>query len=210
LLTYKDKKVRGPKALIDYFHDKVNYKTAFLIIFIALIIEWLLYVVILKTPNVADISLVLIYARVLVSWIILGILLYLFAYLIRSKKNMPKRALEKILSSLAALRMPLILLYVIFGVVGFIFLGNYIPVLRNIMENPLILESAAVFPNLTTVNIIGLIILFIISIFFLIYFLVLAYYLVKKIFDTKSFITTFLLLILLLVVLSLVNLIFGI
>jgi hypothetical protein len=210
LLTYKGKKVRGPKALVDYFYDKINYKVAFLVVLIAIILELFFYVAVLKIPQAATISLLIIYSRLFVSWILLGIIIYLFAYLIRSKQKMPKRALEKILSVLASIRMPMMLFYIIFGVIGFIFLGNYVPVLQNVAQNPDLLLSTTAFPALTTLNVIGLVILGLVGLVFLVYFFFILYYIVKKIFNTKSFVITLVYLILLIFLSGFVTFLFGV
>jgi hypothetical protein len=210
LLTYKDKKIRHPKALVDYFYEKVNYKSAFLIVLIALMLELFFLFVVLKTPQAGIITLYLVYSRVVVGWFVLGLIIYLLAYLIKSKKKMPKKALEKILSGLASFRVVVILFYILFGLIGFIFLGNYIQVLQNVVQNPELLYSTTAFPALTTANTIGVVILGITSLLFFIYFLRILYYFIKKIFETKSVITTIFYMLVLFVLSSVITLIFGV
>lgn len=210
MLTYKGKKIRHPKALVDYFYDKVNFKSAFLVVLIALIIELFFLFVVLKVPQVGIMTLYLLYSRLVVGWFVLGLIIYLLAYLIKSQRKMPKKALEKTLSGLASFRMPLILFYIIFGVVGFIFLGNYIPVFQNLMKNPALINSTTALPALTTVNIIGLVLIGIIGFLFFIYFLRLLYYFIKKVFETKSVIVTIVYMVVLILLSSLITFIFGV
>jgi hypothetical protein len=207
LLTYNVEKLRGPKALVNYFYEKVDLKGSLLVMIIALVVELLFYLII-KAPSFGMISLYTIYSQIIVSWLLTGLVFYLVAYLIKGKSKMPKKAYSKILASLASFRIPIIVYSVFSFAILLIFAPNVLTYLQNIFVNPLLLASTTALPVFTTFNIIGLVILGLSGIGVFIYLLIMFYNFVSKLFRFEKVIVSILVMILLLVVNSFLNFLF--
>ena len=207
LLTYNAEKLRGPKALVNYFYEKVDIKGSLLVMIIALIVELLFYIIV-KAPNFGMISLYTIYSQIVVSWLLTGLVFYLLAYLVRGKRNMPKKAYSKVLASLASFRIPIIVYSLFSFAILLIFAPNVLTYIQNIFVNPLNLVSVTALPVFTTFNIIGLIILGLSGIGIFIYLIMMFYNFVSKLFGFEKVIVSILVMILLLFVSSFVNFLF--
>jgi len=203
--VYKDK--RGPKAIIDHFYEKVGLTESLIVVFISFVIN-LLFLLILKIPDLGTSAAFLVYTSILINWLVLGIALFLVAYFIRGAKKLPKHAFQKVLSALASFRIPTIIYSIISVVIILLFLRPFIPVAQAISQNPSIITSTTLFPAITVVNVIGIILLFLVTIFVLIYWLIMFYEFTEIVFDVKNPITKIALMILIFVIAILLNSIF--
>jgi len=203
--VYKAK--RGPKALIDHFYEKVGLVEALIVILISFVIN-ILFFLILKVPNLGEVSAYSAYSSILVNWLALSTVVFLIMYFIRGAKKLPKHAFQKVLSAFAAFRIPTIVFSILCFLILFIFLGSYIPVVQAILQNPALIASTTLYPNLTTLNIVGLILLVSVSIFFFVYWLLMFYEFSEIVFDIKNPIAKIALMILIFVVVILLGSIF--
>jgi hypothetical protein len=209
LLSYNPKKITGPKALMEYFFNKVNYKESLIIILISFVINCLFYVII-AAPNLTFVFVYEFFKSVVFSWFVLGILIYLVAYFILGKKNIHKRGFEKTLSALAAFKIPLIIYSFFTMAVLLIFMPNVLTYFITIFQNPLLIASNSVLPAFGFSNLIGALLLLLVGLGILVYMIIMYFYFAKNLFKTKNFGITFLFLILLMVVTVVLNLIISI
>ncbi len=203
--VYKAK--RGPKALIDHFYEKVSLTESLIVVLISLVINILFYLII-KMPNLGTVSVYEIFSSILINWFVLGVLLFLIMYFIRGAKKLPKHAFQKVLSSLASFRIPTIIFSIITAVIFLVFLNSFIPVIQAVFQNPALINSTTLFPTLTVFNIIGIILLSLISLFFIVYCIIMFYEFTEIVFDIKNPIGKIVLMILIFVIAILLNSIF--
>lgn len=181
--VYKAK--RGPKALIDHFYEKVSLTESLIVVLISFVIN-ILFLLILKVPELGEMSAYMAYSSILVNWLALGVIVFLLMYFIIGAKKLPKHPFQKVLSSLAAFRVPAIIYSIVCAVIVLVFLGSYIPVMQAVSQNPALITSTTLYPTLTTLNIIGIILFALFSLVFLGYVLVMFYEFSEIIFDVKN------------------------
>lgn len=208
MLTDVGKKKRGPRALVEYFYNKVNISSAFGVVLILLLLDIIFYFIV-KMPNIGQQIIYEIYSSIFVSWFVVGLVVFLLAYFIKSAKQLPKRPLEKILSSLASFRIPTIVYSLVSFLIILLFFPNLITLLQSFLSNPVILTSETFLPALTTINIIGLILLGISTIALFIYGIVMIFVFVETLFETKNFFTKLGLVILFLFIVWFCSWVFG-
>jgi hypothetical protein len=181
--VYKAK--RGPKALIDHFYEKVSLTESLIVVLVSFVIN-ILFLVLFKTPDLASVSAKTVYSSILINWLALGVVLFLVMYFIRGAKKLPKNAFQKVLSALAAFRIPSIIFSIISAVIILIFLGSFIPVIQAISQNPDLIMSTTLFPRITWFNIIGIILLLTTALFFFVYWIIMFYEFSEIVFDVKN------------------------
>jgi hypothetical protein len=168
----------------------------------------ILFYLIIKMPNLGTVSVYEIFSAILINWFVLGVLLFLIMYFIRGAKKLPKHAFQKVLSSLASFRIPTIIFSIITAVIFLVFLNSFIPVIQAVFQNPALINSTTLFPTLTVFNIIGIILLSLISLFFIVYCIIMFYEFTEIVFDIKNPIGKIVLMILIFVIAILLNSIF--
>jgi len=208
MLTEVGKKKRGPRALVEYFYNKVNISNAFGVVLILLLLNIIFYFII-KMPKLGLQIIYEIYSSVFVSWFVVGLVIFLIVYFIKSAKKLPKRPLEKILSGLASFRIPAIVYSLFSFLIVLLFFPNLITLLQSFLSNPAIIASETFMPVITTFNIIGLLLLGLLTTAFLVYVIVMMFVFVETLFDTKNFFTKLGLVILFLFVIWFCSWIFG-
>lgn len=170
--VYKAK--RGPKAIVDYFFNKINIKESTLIVLFAVIVNILIYLL-LKGQDLGFYIFNQFFTGVILTWLLLGFAMYLMMYFIRGQKDLPKRAYEKVLSTIAAFRATSIIFTVLCALIVFIFFPSLIPSLQMIAVNPNLITSTTLFPEMTTANIIGTVLIYLLTIFMVVYWLIMLY-----------------------------------
>ncbi len=200
--AYKPK--RGPKAIVDFFFLKVNLFESLIVIIIALLLNILIYGL-FKGPELFKYSLIQIYSTILLNWLLLGIVVFLIMYFIRGKKGLPKKPFEKVLSSLASFRITTIIYSVLAAVIIVVFFPAIISIIQAISVNPGLVDSATIFPALTTLNIIGIILFAALTIYMLIYWILMLFEFTEIVFEVKGFFSKLALMILLVVAVILIN-----
>jgi len=196
---------RGPKAILDYFYNKVNIVESIMIVVIAFILNALIYWL-MKGQNLADYSVMQIYSTILINWFVLGVMVFLMMYFIRGQKNLPKRPFEKVLSSLAAFRATTIIYSVLCAIIIVILFPNLISIIQTVSVNPATIDSSTLIPVLSVANIIGVVLFFLLTIFMIIYWIIMLYEFTEIIFDVKEVFPKIALMIILFLVLVLINL----
>lgn len=170
--VYKPK--RGPKAIVDYFFNKINIKESTLVVLFAIIVNILIYLL-LKGQDLEIYIINQIFTGVILTWLLLGFAIYLMMYFIRGQKDLPKRAYEKVLSTIAAFRATSIIYTVLCALIVFIFFPSIISSFQMLAVNPNLITSTTLFPDLTTANIIGVMIIGLLTIFMIVYWLIMLY-----------------------------------
>lgn len=181
--VYKAK--RGPKALLDHFYEKVGITESLIVILVSFVIN-ILFFLILKTPNLGTTSAYMAYSSILINWLALGIIIFLVMYFIRGAKKLPKHSFQRVLSALAAFRIPTIIYSIASAVIILLFLGSFIPVAQTLSQNPSLITSTTLYPRITTVNTIGIILLALLTIFMLVYWIIMFYEFSEIVFDVKN------------------------
>lgn len=203
--VYKSK--RGPKALLEHFFENVSLFEGFVVVFISFLLNILL-LFFLKTPNFTTSAVYSLYSSVLINWLLLGIVLYLVLRFIRGTKKLPKNAFQKMLSSLSAFRVPSIIFFVIFFVIFMIFLSAFISPLQTIIQDPSLATSTTLFPEFSVFNIIGVVLIGVLSLFYIGYILAMLYEFSEIMFGVKKPFTKILTVILIALLLSFLSSIF--
>lgn len=201
--AYKSK--RGPKAIIDFFFFKVNIFESLMVIIISLLLSISFYWL-LKGPGLFVYSLRQIFSTVLINWILLGIIMFLLMYFIRGQKSLPKKPFEKVLSALASFRLITIIYWMLVAVIVVVFFPAIISIMKAILQNPNLINSATLVPALTIMNIIGIILFGILTIFILIYWIIMLFEFTEIVFDVKDVGSKIGLMLLTIVILVLINL----
>ncbi|MDD3244689.1 MAG: hypothetical protein PHU47_00900 [Candidatus ainarchaeum sp.] len=208
MLTEVGKKKRGPRALVEFFYNKVDVFNALGVVFLVILLNIIFYIIV-KIPKMGLQILADIYSSVFVSWFILGLLIFLTMYFIRSSTKLPKRPLEKVLSALASFRIPVIIYGLFSFMIVLLFFPNLITLMQSVFLNPAIIASETFLPTLTTVNYIGLGLLLLFTIVFFIYIICMMFAFVETVYDVKNFFGKLGLVILLLILISFVSWVFG-
>jgi hypothetical protein len=190
VLTYRNKE-SGPKALIKHFYNNITLKGALIFILITIILD-LLFFLFIKAPNYGIIVFNTFWSKLIVSWLLLGFIFYIITYFIKGKSNLPSNLYKKILCGLAAFRVPFIVYIVISTAIELIFFPSFLKIMANVVNRPELLQSQSFLPAITTVNVIGGILFFILTLFILVYVLIMWYYFIKELLKTRSFLPTFL------------------
>lgn len=209
LLSYNPKKLSGPKALVEYFFNKVNYKESIIIMLVAFIVNFLFYVI-LGVPYLGVMAIYEFLKSVVVSWFILGFIFYLIAYFVLGKNKMPKKGFEKVLGGLASFKIPIVIYSFFTMAISLIFMPSLLTYFSRIMTNPLLISSSTAMPIFSVWNIIGVVLILLVGLGIFVYLIVMYYHFTKNLFKTKNFWITFAFLILLSVIGFLVSLIIGI
>ena len=170
--VYKPK--RGPKAIIDYFYNKINIRESILIVLFAIIVNILIYLL-LKGQDIGFYILNQFLTGVILTWLLLGLAIFLIMYFIRGQKDLPKRPYEKVLSTIAAFRATSIIYTILCTLIVFILFPSLISSLQLLAVNPNLINSTTLFPELTFANTIGLILLFLLTIFMIVYWIIMLY-----------------------------------
>lgn len=181
--AYKPK--RGPKAIIDHFFFKVNIKESLLIVVLAILINILFYWL-FKGQQLGLYVLVQIFTGIITTWLLLGLVFYLLMYFIRGKKNLPKKPYEKILSAISAFRLTSIIYTVLVILISVLLFPSLLSFIQTMFASPALIDSVTAFPNITTANVIGGTLLFLLSIFMVFYWIVMLYELTEIAFDIKK------------------------
>jgi hypothetical protein len=201
--AYKPK--RGPKAIIDYFFFKIGIKESILIIFFAILVNILIYWL-FKGPQMGQYILLQLFTGIVTTWLLLGLAIFLIMYFIRGQKNLPKKPFEKVLSAIAAFRATSIIYTILCAVIVVLLFPNLISLFQMMYTNPALINSVTAFPQLTTINTIGVILLFLLTLFMIGYWTVMLYELTEIAFDVKKVFPKIMLTLLLVVLLFLISL----
>lgn len=181
--AYKPK--RGPKAIIDHFFFKVGIKESIFIVLLAILINILIYWL-FKGPQMGQYILIQAFTGIVTTWLLLGLAIFLIMYFIRGQKNLPKKPFEKVLSAIAAFRLTSIIYTVLCVVIVVLLFPNLISLFQMIFTNQALVNSTTAFPQLTTLNTIGVIFLFLLTIFMIGYWIIMLYELTEIAFDVKK------------------------
>ncbi|HOZ35495.1 MAG TPA: hypothetical protein PLK55_00730 [archaeon] len=181
--AYKPK--RGPKAIIDYFFFKIGIKESIFIVLFAIIINILIYLL-FKGQDLGIYILNQLLTGVILTWLVLGLAIYLIMYFIRGQKNLPKKPYEKVLSAIAAFRATSIIYTILCALLVFTLFPSIISSLQMLAVNPSLINSATLFPELTLANMIGAILVFLLTIFMIVYWLIMLYEFTEIGFEVKK------------------------
>lgn len=201
--AYKSK--RGPKAIIDYFFYKITITESIIIVLLAVIFNILIYWL-LKGQDLGNYVLSQIFSGILINWLLLGLLVYLIMYFIRGKNALPKKPFEKVLSTLSAFRLTAIIYVVLCAIIAVVFFPALISLIQATALSPSLINSTTLFPEFTTANVIGFLLLLILTLFMIIYWLIMLYQVTEIVFDIKNVLQKIGLTALLFIVVILINL----
>jgi len=194
----------NPRKLISYFYNKINVKTAAYVILVSLLFQLIIYAII-GVPNLGRFFVVNLIYTYLITWFVVGGILYLLAYFIRGKDKLEKNEFSKILAALSAFKVIYIFILLTFFAIVLVFVPKLLGYVRNVFASGVALNASSVLPALNGWNNLGLIILVIFAIAAAVYYLFAIYYLVKEIYKYKSFWVNLIILIVVLVILALLS-----
>ena len=146
------------------------------------------------------------FTGIVTTWLLLGLAIFLIMYFIRGQKNLPKKPFEKVLSAIAAFRATSIIYTILCAVIVVLLFPNLISLFQMMYTNPALINSVTAFPQLTTINTIGVILLFLLTLFMIGYWTVMLYELTEIAFDVKKVFPKIMLTLLLVVLLFLISL----
>jgi len=194
----------NPRKLISYFYNKIDVKTAAYVILVSLLFQLIIYAII-GVPNLGRFFIVNLLYTYLITWFVVGGILYLLLYFIKGKDKLEKNEFSKILAALSAFKVIYIFVLLIFFTIVLVFVPKLIGYIRNVLTSPAALNSTSILPALGGWNSLGLIILIIFAIATAVYYLFAIYYLIKEIYKYKSFWVNLIILIVVLVILALLS-----
>jgi hypothetical protein len=199
----KDVVKLNPKKLIPYFYNKINIKTAAIVILISLLFELIIFAI-MGVPNLVSYFFLNLLYTYLISWFVVGGILYLILYFIKGKNNLEKNVYSKILSALAAFRVINIFVLLLFLAIVLVFVPKLIGFIKGAFLTSS-LSSSSLFPLLNSWNSFGLILLLIFSLAVIVYYIFAVYYLIKEVYKLKSFWSNLIILIIILVLFGLLS-----
>ncbi|MFH0905929.1 MAG: hypothetical protein V1824_01165 [archaeon] len=185
MLKRKDTVSLSPSKLVDHFYNDIHFSTSALIVLVVVFLD-LLFSLILNVKDIGSLVLYEIFFVFVINWIILGGILYILLYLIKGKSRMPEHAFEKVLSSLASFRIPVIIAYLFLAVISLIFLPSFVGYLRELFTNPALINSLTFSPQVSILNIIGFILIAILVIGLLVYWLMQLYHFTETVYGFKK------------------------
>lgn len=203
--AYKSK--RGPKALVSHFFEKVSVFDAFIIVFITFLLNTLIFIL-LKVPNFFNLIASNVLSVFLINWLVLAVIFYLLMYFVVGLKKLPEKAFKKVLSSLAAFKLISIIYTILMAFIFIIFINSYIPVVQLALQNPSVITSSTLYPPITFFNIIGFILLFMISLAFIVYIFLMLYEFTEILFKVKSPVVKIVLTVFFIIIIGFLNFIF--
>lgn len=193
----------NPKKLVSHFYDKVDLLTAGIVIFSAIFLESLIFLI-LKMPRVLEYFTINILISFIFSWFILGFILYLILYLFKGKSNLKGGEYKQILSGLASFRVVSIFSTLFVFLILLIFLPNVIPKISIMFSNPAFLLNSGFLPSIGVAGIIGIILLIIFGIALAIYYILMIYHFVKKMYNFKNLFSNILMTVVILLIMGVI------
>ena len=181
----KDVVSLNPRKLVSHFYDKVDVVTAGVVIFIALFLEFLIFLF-LGAPRILEYFTINLILTFIFSWFILGFILYVLLYLIKGKSKLKGGEFKKILSALASFRVVSIFSILIVLLIFLIFIPAIFPLLTVLLNNPALLMDGGFLPSLGTLAFIGIFLLVLFGFALIIYYIAMSYHFVKKMYGFKS------------------------
>jgi hypothetical protein len=197
----------SPKKLVTHFYNKVNIKTAALVIFIAILLETIIMGII-GVKKIVVYFLILLANSFIVWWLFIGVILFLIMYFIRGSYKVKPYDFNRVLSGLASFKIISILAMLVATIITLIFIPNLIPFIKLVFSNPALAYSATALPIIGVWGMIGVILLIILAIWVIVYYISMFYNLMGEMFETESFGFKFLMLIIFVIVAVLLQLLF--
>ncbi len=191
----------NPKSLVSHFYEKIDVTTAGIVLFVAIFLESLIFLF-LKMPNILEYFTIKLITNFVVTWIILGFVLYLLLYLIKGKSNLKGGEYKKILSGLVSFRVVSIFAILIMLLIFMIFMPNIFPILTMLLNNPNFLLETGLLPAIGIWGGIGIFLSVIFMILIVVYYLTMLYNFVKKMYEFEGFFPNFIMMIIILIIMG--------
>lgn len=197
----------SPRKLIHRFYNKINVKTAALIIFISIIIEMILMAIV-GVKKIGVYFLIALANSFIVWWLFIGVILFLIMYFIRGSYKVKPTDFNRILSGLASFKIITIISMLVATVITLIFIPNVMPFIKLVFSNPALAYSATALPIIGAWGMIGVALLIILAIWVIVYYILMFYHLMGEMFQTQKAGFKILLLIIFVIVAILLQLLF--
>lgn len=175
----------SPKKLVHRFYNKVNVKTAALIILISVLLETLIMAII-GVNKIGIYFLITIANAFIVWWLFIGIVLFLVMYFIRGSYKVKPNDFNRVLSGLASFKIITIISTLVATIITLIFIPNLIPYIKLVFANPALAYSATALPVIGFWGMIGVVLLIILAIWVVVYYIAMFYNLMGEMFETQS------------------------
>ncbi len=175
----------SPKKLIHRFYNKVNVKTAALIIFISVLIEMIIMAIV-GVKKIGIYFLISLANSFIVWWLFIGVILFLIMYFIRGSYKVKPYDFNRVLSGLASFKIITIISMLVATIITLIFIPKVIPFIKLVFANPALAYSATALPIIGVWGMIGVVLLIILAIWVVVYYIAMFYHLMGEMFQTQK------------------------
>jgi len=175
----------SPKKLVNHFYNKVNVKTAAIVILITVLLETIIMGLI-GVKKIWLYFLISLGMAFVVWWLIAGIILFLLMYFIRGNYKVKPHDFNRVLSGLASFKVINIISTLVATIITLIFIPQAIPFIKLVFANPSLAFSATALPVIGTWGLIGIVLLILLAIWVIVYYIAMFYNLIGEMFETEN------------------------